>query len=104
LIREADVTGHWVHSHEEDDENGTVYRPVGYKLPRARGRTGFELRQDGTCQYFGIGRGDDPEAIEGTWKLNKEDRPHIRMYFDSGETMDFPIVSANNKKLVVAPV
>jgi hypothetical protein len=103
-IRKADVTGHWVHSFEEDDENGIVYRPQGHKLPRARGRAALELKQDGTSRYIGIGRGDRPDVAEGTWTLEQEKgRPRIRICFTSGETMDLPVVSATTEKLVIAP-
>jgi hypothetical protein len=99
----ADITRHWVHSQEEDTEAGMVYRPVEHELPAARGRAALKLNRDGTCQYYGIGRGDRPEAAPGKWTLEEGDPPHIRVRFDSGEKMDLQIVSANRDKLVVAP-
>ena len=102
MTRKADLIKHWVHSHEEDDENGMVYRPSGYKLPRARGRVGFELKEDGTCEYFGIGRGDKAESTACTWTLEPGQQPLIRLRFDSGETQTFPVVSVDGKRLVVA--
>ena len=60
----------WLHSHEEDSGNEKVYRPATYNFPPARGRTGFELRRDGTLVRIGIGATDRPIESSGTWELN----------------------------------
>ena len=60
----------WLHSHEEDSGNINVFRPATYDFPPARGRTGFELRRDGTLVQIGIGATDRPAEISGTWELN----------------------------------
>jgi hypothetical protein len=101
MISKADIAGHWVHSHEEDDEKGMAYRPAKHKLPRARGRTEFEFNRDGTCRYIAIGRGDRPDPVTGTWTLDDGKQPRIRMSFDSGETMDLRVVSVSEDKLVL---
>jgi hypothetical protein len=52
----------WVHAYEEDTPTEAVYRPAGYELPPARGRTGFELRPDQTERRHRpnrCSRGDD---------------------------------------------
>lgn len=58
----TDVQQRWWHSFEEDHDDVRVYRPEGFDFPPARGRRGLELRPDGTCIEFTIGRGDAPEA------------------------------------------
>ena len=59
----------WVHSHEDDTADETVYRPADYAFPPSRGRQGFELRADGSCLETAIGPTDRPEEATGTWEL-----------------------------------
>ena len=88
----------WLHSHEEDTAEGQVYRPAGYAFPRARGRAGFELRDDGRCEYIAIGRGDRPEVVTGEWTL---DGDRIRMRLETGESTEMRVVSVDRERLVV---
>jgi hypothetical protein len=62
----------WFHSFEEDPAADgprpiQVFRPRGYSFPRARGRGGFELREDGVFVSHEPGRGDRGESTEGKW-------------------------------------
>src|SRR5712692_10578064 len=59
----------WVHSHEEDTPDKTVFRPETYKFPPSRGRKSFELRPDGTMVHSGIGPDDRPSSRTGLWQL-----------------------------------
>ena len=59
---------HWVHSFEEDTASVKVYRPQGYAFPPARGREGFELRENGDYVRYDIGRGDGSVGVKGSWK------------------------------------
>lgn len=92
----------WLHSHEEDTGKELVYRPAGYKFPRSRGRTGFELKSDGTCEYVGIGRTDQPDTVRGTWSLETGPRPAISLRLDSGETLTLLVASLSRDRLVIA--
>ena len=64
----------WIHSHEEDHDGVTVYRPVGYPLPLARGRSGVEFLPDGTLIEHAVGRDDTAETRPGSWHLVGSDR------------------------------
>ena len=72
----------WVYSHKEAD-GATVYRPEGYALPRARGRTGLEFRRDGTVVQYAIGRGDAWRPTLGRWTRPSE--RDLRLSFPDGE-------------------
>jgi hypothetical protein len=63
------LTQRWLHSREEDSGNQIVYRPATYEFPPARGRTGFELRPDGSMIDIGIGPTDRRAEASGTWSL-----------------------------------
>ncbi|MFD7235914.1 hypothetical protein ACFWAT_11455 [Streptomyces syringium] len=63
----AELFQRWTHSYEEDTEGVTVYRPVGYPFPPARGRRGMEIVADGTYIDHAIGAADVPDAIPGRW-------------------------------------
>jgi hypothetical protein len=91
----------WVHVHEEDTPTEVIYRPASYKLPRSRGRTGFELRPDGTVRNVGIGPTDIPEETAGSWELEEDDVPTVRIRLHTGETQELPILSVKKDRLVV---
>ena len=60
---------HWVHAHEEDQNNYRAFRPSGYELPPSRGREGFEIRKDGSFIHYPIGAADVQGNELATWKL-----------------------------------
>ena len=91
----------WVHAYEEDTPTEAVYRPAGYPLPRSRGRTGFELRPDQTVTNVGIGPADRPEETAGSWELEEDDVPTVRIRLPTGETQQLPILSVERDRLVV---
>lgn len=61
------ITKNWVHSFEEDTANDLVYRPDEYELPKARGRDGISLMQNGVLERTHIGSNDVPDNTPGTW-------------------------------------
>jgi len=63
------LAGRWYHSHEEDTEGRTVFRPESYPLPPSRGRRSFELHPDGKLIDYKIGADDRPAASRGSWRL-----------------------------------
>ena len=64
------LQGHWVHSHEEDGEEETVFRPKSHPLPPSRGRRALDLRADGSYEESFPGPVDLPEAHAGRWSLD----------------------------------
>jgi hypothetical protein len=63
------VTGRWVHAHEEDTDEQMVFRPADHDLPPSRGRTRFELREDGAYVEIAPGPVDVPVHSGGHWSL-----------------------------------
>jgi hypothetical protein len=94
------VVGSWVHAHEEDTGDEMVFRPAGTVLPPARGRMGFELREDGTFAEAGLGARDVPEEAAGSWALEGQ-----TITLSEGATQGVPremeVVSADKDRLVV---
>jgi hypothetical protein len=75
----------WIHSHEEDTPEVSVYRPRGHPLPAARGREGFEIHENGRFVHYGIAAGEGARETVGRWTAESPDR--IRLEFpedDSG--------------------
>jgi hypothetical protein len=68
-IAKKNLLRRWLHSHEEDTDEAMVYRPATHRFPPSRGRTGFELRPDGTTAEIGIGPTDRREESQGVWRL-----------------------------------
>lgn len=65
------LTGVWIHSHEEDTPEATVYRRPGYAFPPARGRRGFELREGGEASLIGIAPADGSRHLTSRWTLEE---------------------------------
>jgi hypothetical protein len=68
-LRSCLIGVRWLHSHEEDRADVTVYRPGGFAFPPSRGRVGFLLEASGRLVYEAIARGDGTERLEGQWAL-----------------------------------
>ena len=89
----------WVHSHEEDTEGEMVFRPASYSFPPSRGRSGLDLRSDGSYGESGPGPADKPEETGGgTWDL---DGDVLRLRTAAGGTQTLKVVSAEPDRLVV---
>jgi hypothetical protein len=70
-----ELTGRWVHSHEEDTADAMVYRPADYAFPPSRGREAIELRPDGSYAGTVPGPVDKPVAGDsGEWALSADGR------------------------------
>ena len=99
-MRTDDVTGRWVHVHEEDTAEEMVFRPVGTALPPARGRVAFDLRADGTFAETGLGASDAPEEASGSWDLTDD-----TLTLSEGATQGVPrrmaVLAAGPERLVV---
>jgi hypothetical protein len=89
----------WLHSHEEDTPNSTIYRPATYSFPPSRGRKGFSLRPDGTLVASKPGATDRTETKAGTWKL-AANKLHLSMA--GGDEQKLTIESLEPDRLVVA--
>jgi hypothetical protein len=87
----------WVHSHEEDSGDETVFRPSSFELPPARGRRSIELRGDGSYVESFPGPVDVPEEAGGSWAL-KGDELELRPSGDQPEEA-WRVVSAEGDRL-----
>lgn len=92
---------HWVHSFEEDTKDVTVFRPSNYNFPPARGRGGFEIKEDKVFIQYRIGPTDRPEKVYGYWKAMGKNK--IVVYFRNKETGSYSmnIISCTNDILKV---
>ncbi len=88
----------WVHSHEEDTDKEMVFRPASYSFPPSRGRTGLDLRGDGSYAQSAPGPTDRPEESEGTWELAEGE---LKLKAPDGSTRVLQIASADPDRLVV---
>ena len=63
-----EITGIWLHSHEEDTASTMIFRPRDYAFRPARWRDAIEVQADGTCIWHGSSADDRGESIPGTWE------------------------------------
>jgi hypothetical protein len=90
----------WVHAHEEDTDEEMVFRPAKHPLGPSRGRTSFELRDDGTFSESGLGAADVPEEATGTWRLERKTIV-LGEAAPGGVPRVLPIASADEDRLVI---
>ena len=99
-MRPDEVSGRWVHAHEEDTAEQMVFRPAGTDLPPSRGRMAFDLRADGTFAEAGLGAADVPQEATGAWAIEGE-----TITLSEGATQSVPremeVVSADERRLVI---
>jgi hypothetical protein len=88
----------WTHSFEEDSEQEQVFRPADFPFSRSRGRSQFDLKDNGEVVSFQIGRNDAPEQVTGSWRIDGDD---LVIDFYDGTSQVFPIKEVNEEKLVV---
>lgn len=96
---EPNVFAYWLHSHEEDTDGAERYRRNDYSFPPSRGRTGFEIKEDGEFVEIGIAPGDGEDVREGHWTELGEDR--VEVQFDDGDSYVLTIVSAEEDSLLI---
>ena len=94
------VTGRWVHVHEEDTDDEMVFRPVGTPLPPARGRMALDLRPDGTFAETGLGAADVPDEASGTWAVDG-DTVRLSAGAAQGVPRELRVVAVDGERLVV---
>lgn len=80
-----EIIGIWLHSHEEDTESTTIFRPRHYNFPRTRWRDALELIPDGTCIWHGSGPDDRGQAIPGRWEDLENGRAQITIPTPGGQ-------------------
>lgn len=93
---------HWVHSHEEDTDTESVYRPASYKFPPSRGRRSFDIKADGTVTDHRIGPDDRSLLATGSWKF-QEEGPAL-VFYEKGSTQPkrvLHIASISKDRLVL---
>lgn len=92
----------WIHSHEEDTDTETVYRPADYDFPLSRGRSGFELKSDNKLAEINIAPTDGTTEEAGSWELKSDqDALELQLNPDSQAKRDLQIKSVSKDRLVV---
>lgn len=100
-MRRDQVSGHWVHAHEEDTEDDMVFRPAGSDLPPARGRFELELRADGSFAEAGLGAADVPEqGTGGRWDI-EGNTITLSDGVSQGVPREMEVVTADEDRLVI---
>lgn len=92
---------HWVHSGEEDSETEMVYRPASFAFPPARGRTGFQLRPDGSASLLGIAPACGTAESSAMWRIEDGDPPRLVIEVTSGPSQTLLVRHVDEERLVV---
>ena len=81
----------WRHSFEDDTEDTTVYRPVDYDFPPARGRAGIEFLAYGGFIDWIVAPTDALQSVHGFWRIEDE-RIHLSFENNISEPQIIEIV------------
>lgn len=71
-VSAQDITGRWVHSHEEDPQDGSlreVYRPSDWSFGPSRGRRALDLQEGNRGSTRGIAPADGYLEADVRWSL-----------------------------------
>ena len=90
---------HWVHSYEDEDGTGKVYRISSYDFPPSRGRHGFQLQKEGECIEFAIARGDGIEKRMANWVFESSDIIKITFKDATIPSVKYRILSVSESML-----
>ncbi len=89
----------WVHSHEEDTDTETVYRPADFAFPPSRGRESFQLKAGGTYLQRTPGPTDVPVESEARWELADD---VVTVYAPKGARLrSFKVTALSPERLVI---
>lgn len=92
----------WMHSHEEDTANETVYRPADYDFPLSRGRSGFELKPDNKLSEINIAPTDKTAEDMGSWQLKSDDEQlKLQLKPNDSAARDLEVKSVSKDRLVI---
>jgi hypothetical protein len=95
------LIGSWLHSHEEDTPQASVYRPADHPFPPSRGRTGYEFRADGTLTYYGIAAADGSEEFSGRWTAKDSNTVRITVDNERIKPMVLDVLSCEEDRFTV---
>ena len=95
------LTQRWLHSHEEDTNQEIIYRPFDYPFPPSRGRSGFELKPDGSAVNIGIAARDGTAESDCVWELQENDEAIVLLKYQNGRRLTLSIVSVENDRLAI---
>ncbi|MCU1515972.1 MAG: hypothetical protein JWQ75_693 [Pseudarthrobacter sp.] len=96
-----DITGIWLHSHEEDTSSTMMFRPRNYSFRPARWRDAIEVRADGTCIWHGSSADDRGQAVPVSWEDLGDGSAQITIPADTGSPLHRRIQSWTADTLVV---
>ncbi len=98
-VSKAALTGKWLHAHEEDTPTEQVFRPADHPFPPSRGRSGFELKPDGSAIEIGIAPQDGAKVTPGRWRLDPGSK--LKLDLGPGSSRELTVASVQANRLVV---
>ena len=89
------IQNHWIHSHEEDQNDIRNYHTSDFDFPPSRGRERFSLNPNGELEYIPISPNDEPIKYNGTWEIQGS---LLRLEYNQS-TIEYKIIEISNKTL-----
>lgn len=95
------IYGLWHHSFEEEKDDYSIFRPDGYKLPRARAREMFEFFEDGRVIEYKIAPADGYQRIRGKFIIDNETNELIIQNSNTNQKTKYLILELTNDMLML---
>ena len=90
----------WLRSQEEEKSSSEqIYRPESYPFPRARGRSGFNIEDNGHFLYLGIAPEDGRLSLQGQW--NRHRKNYLNVTLESGIQLTIKLLKIEPNLLVI---
>lgn len=100
MVNAKSLVGAWVHFHEKDVSGELTYTSAKVQLPPSRGRSGFELKTDGTARLTSPGATDAGAASPARWNLDGSDLEIVPV--DSArQALRFHVLLVTKEKLLL---
>ena len=104
LCNATDLSGHWVHSYEEDAGGPMTFRPADYKVfPHSRYRQQYIFKEDGTCEWYYLAPDDGHHFREGTWHCDAQDNSVLHID-QNGLDVQYRILELTDDLLRMQPL
>ena len=94
------LSGHWIHSREEDRDDVQVFRREGFRFPVSFGRDGFRIFDDGTFLQEDLGPAEGIVTVPGRWSSRIPGRVAVR-FGGARPDYDFEVVDADDDVLQI---
>lgn len=92
---------HWIHSHEDDTKEISVFRPSTYHFPPSRGRRGLEFKKNGEFIEYKISPADGLIKCVGYWHQKEKNKIVVQFKDNNIKSYSITLISVDKNMLKI---